>query len=186
MANVNNPRGLRAITAGIAGTAPRVTEYPLTVSVTVYEGAVVTLDADGKVKPLAIGTTTNIAVTGTKSIVGVAAHYQTHGATGTKTVLVYDDPAQRFVVDTGALTTLKQATLGAYARVLNNTTGNTTTLQSKAVLNVISAAVTQGVVKFVGIFNTPGDVATTSHRDVVVQFVPTRHIYTHTVTAISV
>ncbi len=178
MANVSNVRGLRALTAGIAGTAPRVTEYTLATSTTCYEGAIVVLQTDGTVKPSTMtGTTTVLTAIG--NIVGAAANYIKNSASDTGKVMVYDDPQQRFVVDTGTLTTLKAAELGKFAYLANNTTGNTTTLQSKAALSVVTVTAAYGIVRFAGIFTIPGDVATTSHRDVVVQFNPAKHVWSN-------
>lgn len=125
MANVDSPLGLRPIGNGIAGTAPRITQYSRSGTAVIYEGALLVKNDDGV--DVYNGTTAAQAY----NVIGVAAHY---AAAATTQVLVYDDPAQEFLIqgDTAVATPLK--VVGWYAN-LTGVTGNTTTLQSKSELD---------------------------------------------------
>ncbi len=100
----------------------RLTEYRTDVgAAAIYPGDLVGQMADGAVDTIGSATAS--------MILGVAAHYV--AAAATSTILVYDDPDQRFVMqddgDTTAMTALSE---GANALPIL-TTGNTTSLRSR-------------------------------------------------------
>lgn len=125
MANKDKPWGFRPKRPGSA----RKTEYTVTAAKTVYQGDLLKIVAAGTVE----AATVDIG----SACIGVASSYQTAG----NKVLVYDDPATTFVVqsDTGTATTA--ADIGATANHVA-TAGNATTQQSKHELD--SSDITTG------------------------------------------
>ena len=130
MANLDAPRGYRAVANGVAGTTPRLNAYSVASGAAVFEGDIVALNASALLLPY----TTTDALAG--DIVGVAAH---HGAASATEVLVYDDPAQEYEVqsDDNSLTVVLDYTGLMFKPII--ATGNTTTLQSKHELDGSSA-----------------------------------------------
>jgi hypothetical protein len=127
MANIDWPSGLRPVSNGIAGTAPRMKPYPKLAGI-IYEGDMLYMGEGGVV--VYNGTTDAHA----DNIVGVAAHYVGTAAATGEAVWVYDDPAQEFICqcDGADITVVADAnaSLLRHAPVVY-ATGNTTTLQSK-------------------------------------------------------
>jgi hypothetical protein len=83
MANVDTPRGFWPVKHSTGG-AIRATQYPMTASTTIYKGDLLKVVAAGTVEPSAADD--GIIV------IGVAAEYRVSAASGTYTMLVYDDP----------------------------------------------------------------------------------------------
>jgi hypothetical protein len=125
MANVDSPLGLRPIGNGVAGTAPRITEYIRSGTAVIYEGALLVKNADGV--DVYNGTTAAQAY----NVIGVAAHYAAASETH---VLVYDDPAQEFLIQGDSAVATPLMVIGWYGN-LTAVTGNGTTLQSKSELD---------------------------------------------------
>ncbi len=173
MASVANPRGLRAINSGIAGTSPRLTEYTMTASKTVYEGEVVQLASTGLV------TKVTLATGGAHlNLLGVAAHYVAATATTAYKVLVYDDPNQIYVVDSPmAAASNVQTLIGQRAFITNNSAGNGTTLQCKGAIASSTSTGTNQVVKIIGFYNQIGNVIGTTNADFLVQILPRNHVF---------
>ena len=158
MANLDRPMGFRPVSNGIAGTAPRISQYVVdsTLSTAIYEG-----DMVYKYKLGVISVADSTDTTEVRNIVGVAAHYVgTDPGAGTK-VAVYDDPEQKFIVqvDDNAVSTaaLLQELIGFHGRIIP-TTGGVTTLQSKMELDgssltstAVTATETWNCIQFLGI-----------------------------------
>jgi hypothetical protein len=131
MANRDNPNGLRPVRVKY-GTAPEVTEGFVATGNTVYEGQIVVRTGTaGELKPY---NDTDVLA---GNIAGVAAHYLA-SVTGreNKKLLYYSDPEQRYVIqsDDDSLNT-RDDYMDKLFPLTNATTGNTTTLQSKAELD---------------------------------------------------
>lgn len=125
MANIDWPNGLRAVGNGVAGTAPRLTKYTRSSTGAIGEGAVVWLATTG---PAAAASTTM-----DPHVLGVVSHFV--GASDTE-VYVYDDPEQEFVVQGDTAEGTPISVIGAFGNLINATTYNATTLQSKVELDV--------------------------------------------------
>ncbi|KPJ95875.1 MAG: hypothetical protein AMJ55_03000 [Gammaproteobacteria bacterium SG8_15] len=178
MANLDRPLGLRALSAGVAGTAPRLTQYAVSATLTaaIYEGDLVYKGALGIVAVADATDTTEV-----QNIIGVAANYVAATPGADKKVHVYDDPAQKFLVqvDDNAISTaaLEIESIGKYARA-TVVTGNTSTLQSKMELDgssITSVASTWECLQVLA--KDSRSVASGSWADVEVQINPAFHIY---------
>lgn len=137
MANLDAPRGYRAVSNGIAGTAPRVTKYTAKASLALGEGDLVALNSTGQV----IAYNTTDAAAG--DLIGVAAH-PISATLSDRSLLVYDDPEQIFEVqaDDNSLTVVADYLFKCFKPVI--ATLNTTTLQSKHELDGSSGTATSG------------------------------------------
>ncbi len=134
MANTDNPRGFSPIRGNSDGP-PKRSKYPCNTTTDVFQGDVVQLLANGRVKSI---TTT----TGNAAIVGVAANYvDASDSSDAQDIYVYDDPDQRFMgQDDGDSATPSAAVVGAtFALIL--TTGNTVTGLSKQEIDASAAGV---------------------------------------------
>lgn len=122
MANVDAPRGLRAI-RGAYNAAPRLETFGVTAAIEIGEGQIVCLAATG----LIVSYTDALALAG--GIIGVASHYVAAAAVE-RELQVYSDPAQVYEVqaDDDTITNLA-AFRGALFDVVNPATVSTT-LQS--------------------------------------------------------
>lgn len=125
MANTDWPSGLRPISNGKAGTAPRMRPYTRSSTGIIYEGAPVYLAATGPA--VAAQTTADPAM------LGAAAHY---AAADETEIFVYDDPDQEYLIQGDTAVGTPISAIGNYCNPLNPTTGNATTLQSKCELDV--------------------------------------------------
>lgn len=132
MANTNWPSGLRPISNGIAGTAPRMRPYTRSSTGVIYEGAPVYLAATGPA--VAAQTTADPAM------LGAAAHY---AAASDTEIFVYDDPSQEYLIQGDSAVATPIGVIGSYCNPLNPTTGNGTTLQSKCELDTSEATSVQ-------------------------------------------
>ena len=145
MANIDWPSGLRPVSNGVGGTAPQMRPYPKLAGI-IYEGDLLYMGEAGVV--VYNGTTDANA----DNIIGVAAHYAATAANTGDGVFVYDDPNQEYICQsaTDAHTTqaLVNAALGRHAPIVY-ATGNTTTLQSKVELGVITSVWTLDTPLFV-------------------------------------
>lgn len=90
MANRDFPSGMRPIHEG-GSARPRLTQYAVGASETIYAQSPMKFNAAGTVSPQ--NATTNVT-----NAIGVAAHYVATGAGESATVLVWDDPKQRFII----------------------------------------------------------------------------------------
>ncbi len=133
MANVDSPRGLRAL-RNATGTAPKVKQYDATTAV-IYEGALVQLLDTGLAD---IVNQTEAASTAVKAYLGVAAHYK---ASAGATIQVYVDPEQLYVAqsDDASLDSLTDF-IGANIKVVGASSGSTITGQSSMELDGSSAS----------------------------------------------
>jgi hypothetical protein len=103
--------------------------YPKSTAAAIYRGDLVVLPTAGKVA---------VAAAGGVEIVGVAAQYASAADT---TVAVYNDPDQHYYIkDDGASATLARTDVGKNADIVA-TTGDTTFLHSKHVLDTDSATI---------------------------------------------
>ncbi len=134
--------GLNPVSAGVAGTAPRVREYDINSTNVALVGEGCLLSYDGTT-----GVTLQAAVlTGRPNTIGVAAETPRTGATKVK---VYDDPEQEFVViSDGTITTTVAANMvGLFTAVVSNTRSATTGRgKTKLDISAVTSAalVTQG------------------------------------------
>lgn len=132
MANLDRPFGLRAITAGVAGTAPQITRYVVssTLATQIGEGDILYGSALG---PHALSTFTGTADQ-IHSIIGVAAHYVAATPGSGVTLDVYSDPDQLYEVqaDDNTLNTVAELLemTGQYAEA---TVGNANTLTGQSI-----------------------------------------------------
>ena len=127
MANIDWPSGLRPVSNGKGGTAPRMRPYPKLAGI-IYEGDILYAGEAGLV--VYNGTTDAQA----DNLVGVAAHYVGTAADTGDAVFVYDDPDQEYICqcDGADVSTvaLANVVLLRHCPVVY-AAGNTTTLQSK-------------------------------------------------------
>ena len=126
MANINWPAGLRPVSNGKGGTAPRMRPYTRSTTGIVYEGDPVHLAATGPA--VFNGTTAADAL----RMLGAAAHYI--GVSDTE-LFVYDDPDQEYVIQGDSAVGTPIGAISKVANLLNMATGNATTLQSKCELD---------------------------------------------------
>lgn len=135
--NINAPMGLRAV-RGEYNSAPKLETFTAAVGQTFYEGQIVCISASGVLMPY----TDARALAG--GIIGVIAHYMPSSATD-RECQVYSDPNQVFEIqaDDSSISAVS-GYRGALFDVVNPTTGNTTTLQSKTELDASSATVMAG------------------------------------------
>jgi hypothetical protein len=170
MANVDFPAGLRPVSNGKAGTAPRMRPYTRSSTGVIYEGAPVYLAATGP--DTAAQTTMDPAV------LGAAAHYV--GVNDTE-VYVYDDPDQEFLIqgDTAVATPL--GVIGNYCNPLNPTTGNATTLQSKCELDTSECTSAQDdgdIFQVVRLWNAEDNDQDAANAKWVVKISEASHVFT--------
>jgi hypothetical protein len=118
MANADRPRGLRPAERGARQT-------PYVADGTIYPGDAVKIENDGKV----------VAASASNALLGVAVNYAVTG----DTVMVLDDPNQKFVVQGDDGTTLAQAGVGLNYNVVA-TGGSTAYKQSRMELDSSSGA----------------------------------------------
>lgn len=118
MANTDRPKGYRPY-----GETLRVTPY--TAGGTVYPGDVVHMETDGLVD----------AAAASEAVLGVAATYAVSG----EEVLVWDDPAQKFIAQADDGTTLAQTDVGLNYNIVA-TAGNATYKQSRMEVDSDSGA----------------------------------------------
>ncbi len=172
MANLDAPLGFRAVSNGIAGTVPRLTQYAVKASVAIYEGDLVGINSTGQI----VAYTATAADAG--DIVGVASHPVT-AAQSDRNLLVYDDPETNFEaqVDDDTLTNVSLY-LFKYFDIVK-TTGNTTTLQSKHEIDGDSgtAALAAGnAVQIVGPSKAINNTENTTYSRYIVRLIPQAHI----------
>jgi len=179
--NLDAPLGFRPVANGIAGTAPRLTEYSVKAAVAIYEGDLVGINTTGQV----IAYTVTDADAG--DVIGVAAHPVT-AAQSARELLVYDDPAQVYEAqaDDSSLTVVADYLFMNFAAV--KTTGNTTTLQSKHEIDGSTASntfTTGDIVRVIGVSGAinnrigddPDNTGTNvSYTRFLCQIIPSAHI----------
>jgi len=174
MANPNAPFGFR-VERNANGDHPRVRPYTATASVAIGSGAVLNLNADGTVSVWG-GTNLNRS-----KLIGTAATPMTTTATD-RTVFVYDNPGEEFVVqcDDKSVTNIN-GLIGRFFTGVSMTSRNSTLNQSISALDASSGtsvnnsttlAVFQGI-RFSG---EVANIATQSFVRVVVRINPTNHI----------
>jgi len=182
MANIDSRTGLRPINNGVAGTAPRVRPYLPAASV-IYKNALLNLTAAGLVTMVTTGAASSY-------IVGTAAYHVAAGTAGAESreVLVYDDPAQEYVVqsDDGTLKSLADY-MGRLYGLLSNASGNTVTKDSLGELDGNSGTSVQTVtaicLQCVGLYDqignavVSGSATDSSNADFIVKVVPDMHIF---------
>jgi hypothetical protein len=184
MANLDRPFGLRPISNGPAGTAPQLGHYSVssTLAAAIYEGDILVKG------PVGVYSLTSLSgtVDQVHSIIGVSAQYLKGTPGSGASVVVYDDPLQRYEVqaDDNTLDTAAEC-LEAIGHFFKPAiaTGNTTTLQSKMELDGDSGTsvrdeetLLQVVRVAQGIDNSV--VASGSWTRFVVQFTKEAHIFT--------
>jgi hypothetical protein len=137
MANVDAPRGLRAI-HGEYNAAPRLETLNVTAAIEIGEGQIVALAATG----LIVSYTDAIALAG--GVIGVAAHYVAAAATD-RELQVYTDPNQVYSVqaDDATITNVADC-VGAFFDVVAPITINTTLQTSVTELDGSSATANVG------------------------------------------
>lgn len=176
MANTDFPRGMWPVEGTGGSTSPRVRAYYATpAAVAIARGAPVEL-VDGHVTR---------ATAGSSFIVGVAAHFKTSASSsGDKQILVFDDPHQVFSIQSDGSLTDAQTYIGAHFTIINASTYNATTLQSKAELDastgsrIIPTEAIDHQVQVVGISQKHGSSeANRSFVECHVLWVPNKNIY---------
>lgn len=151
MANSNTPFGFRPATSNVGGEI-RTSSHILKTGSTAYKGDLLSVDATGTVTP-------STANDGSK-IIGVAAEYVSDsGSAGGKTILVYDDPRQEFVVQVDATgTAIVAADMYSVANHVAGA-GNATNKLSGHQWNQASiAGAANKDLKFIRIIDTPDNV----------------------------
>lgn len=135
--NINAPMGLRAV-RGEYNAAPKLETFQAVVGTNFWEGEPVCIAASGVI----VKYTDARALAG--GVIGVMAHYLASAATD-RAVQVYSDPLQVFEIqaDDSSISALA-GYRGALFDVVNPTTGNATTLQSKCELDASSAGANIG------------------------------------------
>ncbi len=172
MANLDHPSGFRPVSNGIAGTAPRITEYTALTNILIGEGDLVGINTTG----LVIAYTTTDADAG--DVLGVAAHPLAAAQTD-RSLLVYDDPEQTYEaqVDDATLTNASLY-LFKYFDIVK-TAANGTTLQSKQEIdgNTGTAALAAAnAVQIVGRSKAINNEADVSFTRYICRIVPQAHI----------
>ena len=170
MANVDGPHGFRPVRMLNGGKIP-AHQYKCSTTTAIYEGDVLQLKANGKVKTIT-------TVSGVDAMVGVAAHY---AAIATTDVLVYDSPDTVFEAQSDGAT--DPGTTTALGHIGNTcdlivTTGNTTTLLSKHEIDysAITTATASGAMQIVGHYEGKDNDMTLAHARYEAIF--QRHVYT--------
>lgn len=173
--NLDIPFGFRAVENGVAGTVPRLRPYTVGASIAIYEGDLVVFNATASTVKAYTATAADAG-----DVIGVAAHPMT-AAQSDRTLLVYDDPEQIYEaqVDDVSVTALA-GYLFKYFDIVN-TSGNTTTLQSKQEIDGNTGTDVLGagsVVQAVGASLDPRNVisASSSWPRLLVRIVPQAHI----------
>lgn len=137
MANVDAPRGLRAI-RGAHNSAPRLETFGVTAAIEIGEGQIVCLAATG----LVVSYTDALALAG--GIIGVAAHYVAAAAVD-RELQIYTDPDQVYEIQADDATITNVAAFrGAFFDVVNPASVNTTLQTSITELDGDSAAANVG------------------------------------------
>lgn len=139
MANPNIPFGLRPI-KGPGGGEPKVDYYFIssTLAVAIAPGTIMKKLASGFVTPLT-------ATTGA-AIVGVSAVYVKASNGYKREIPIYDDPNQRFVIQSALTTTPSaQAVFGATAQITSPEVVNTTNQTSSAALYALGTTSTDSL-----------------------------------------
>lgn len=174
MANVDAQIGLRPLNAP-NGNAPRIRPYTRSTTGAIYEGQLLYQASTGFVAYT--GT-----ATGDGDILGAAAHY---AAADDTEIHVYDDPDQEYLIqaDGNAVSTTTQllATIGRYCNLVSDTSGSTTTLQSKAELDtseVTATAVAGDVLQIVRFWEGVGNELSSANEKWVVKVRPGSHRFT--------
>jgi len=172
MANLNARLGFRPVSNGIAGTAPRLTQYTALTNIAIGEGDLVGINTTGEI----------IAYTATDAdagdVIGVAAHPLV-AAQSDRSLIVYDDPEQLYEAQVDDAT-LTNASLFMFKYFdANKSTLNTTTLQSKQQIdgNTGTAALAAAnVVQIVGVSGAINNTANTTYTRYICRIVPQAHI----------
>jgi len=121
MANSDAPRGAWPV-RHLCGGEIRTNEYTVVTGVTIYQGDIVELDADGCVGVAEAGDAT--------AVIGVAAEYVSDsGSAGGKKIRIYDDPFIVFGIQQETGGTLAAADIGLSADLVAGS-GSATTKQS--------------------------------------------------------
>jgi hypothetical protein len=175
VANKDAPLGFRPVTGGIAGTTPQTNEYTVASSVTIYQGQPVCLVS---------GVVNTFVSANRLDVLGVAAH-SIKAADTTRTLRVYDDPAQEFIVQldsAGSLVTTDAGLKGLHFPAVNVTSGNATLMLSIAELDSSAGTNTNNsttMAVWIGkkfSSRTDND-QTVSWGEVIVQCEPNNHIF---------
>lgn len=173
--NINAPMGLRAVT-NPNGDVPKLETFLAVPGTTFYEGQPVCISASGVLMPY----TDARALAG--GIIGVMANYIA-AATVDREVQVYSDPNQVFAIqaDDSSISNLA-GYRGALFDVVNPTTGNATTLQSKCELDASSAGAVIGTnagllrpLQCLDVFKQINNVQNVSFTKYLVKFAPPVH-----------
>ena len=170
MANVDFPAGLRPISNGKAGTAPRMRPYTRSTTGVIYEGAPVYLAVTGPA--------TAVQTTMDPAVLGATAHYV--GASET-VIHVYDDPDQEFLIQGDSAVATPISVIGNYCNPLNPTTGNGTTLQSKCELDTsecTSAQADGDIYQVVRLWNAEDNDQDAANAKWVVKISEASHVFT--------
>lgn len=169
MANIDWPAGLRPVSNGKAGTAPRITKYTRSSTGALYEGAPCYLAETGPA--VAAQTTMD------PNVLGVIAAYC--GASETE-VFVYDDPEQEFEIQGDTAVTTPISVIGHVCNPLNPTTGNATTLQSKCELDISEATTTRAdgdILQIVRLVDEESNDQDAANAKWIVKFYEPAHIF---------
>jgi len=186
--NVNAPMGLRPLNAP-NGNSPRVGEYVVPASAnTIYEGDIVVRSETGVVA--LISTVTTVLA---HSIRGAAAHYSPT-STAKRTILVYDDPDQVFLLQGDSVGTVLYDTDAEILAAIGQFTapvlivggaGDTTTGQSKLMMDSSAAAIpvqklaeTAAIFQFLGVYPAVSNDVTGLYAKYMVKFGKMTHIET--------
>lgn len=173
--NINAPMGLRAA-QGEYNAAPKLETFAAAVGQTFYEGEPVCISASGVIMKY----TDARAIAG--GVIGVMANYIPSSQTD-RDCQVYSDPRQVFEIqaDDSSISNLA-GYRGALFDLVNPTTGNNTTLQSKCELDASSASATIGtnaatlrLVRVENVSKRIDNVQNVSFTTYLVRFVPPVH-----------
>jgi hypothetical protein len=172
MANIDWPSGFRPVSNGIAGTAPRIRKYTRSTTGAIGEGALLALAQTGP--------KTDAATNLDGNIIGVSAHFV--GASDTE-VFIYDDPDQEFIVQGDTAVATPISIIGFYCSLINATTYNATTLQSKTEVDISGATSTTGpadgdVIQIVGLYEAEDNDQDAANAKWVVKIAPNQHKFT--------
>lgn len=169
MANTNDPLGLTPAD-GIGGSQGAKThEYDVNAAASIGQGGLV-IRASGYAARY---------VQGSQSILGVAAHFVS--STGSnRTIMVYDDPDQRFIGQTSANTIQNSQTfVGQCYPVTGVALVNTTWNAAKLEILETGAGVASALntLQCVDVSGKVGNTVNTSWTRLVVQIVKQNHVY---------
>ena len=170
MANKDYACGLRVYDVG-GGARPRLTPYKVAASTVIYANAPVITVNDGTVAMSA-------AVNGIKNFTGVAAH-SIQSSSAIQTVMVYDDPAQRFIIQTDSDTDLTATAVGLNCDLLTPNIQNGSTRMASGELDGSQAVATfgnLGPIRILGLYERVGN-SWGTHADVIVRF--NNGVHTH-------